>query len=728
MSNKDLHILSDKEWCFGELSDTGTINGMGLKRERDGSLFYGGWTGGLRNGFGMLGDPDGALKVGTWSEDASDELFLFVWPAGSAFTLFFGTMESGKPSEGTLICRDGRMYSGIFNEWQKDDFNGEGALMWANQRIYAGHWKKGGTDIGGVIRRPDREDGKLVGTLSNVRKGFEAKSWPQDSEKQFFYGQASDEEVRNADGILFYKGVEFFSGEMVGGQKSGYGLYRTPEGEMLFGNWENGSLHGQGISLKVTADSTECYVGIFKNSRFHGEGCMLCRKEGVWDFIYTGSYENGEKSGYGLLNLGDGQFYIGGFSADLKDGEGETVKADGSRSKMSWKLGVPDIVLESIDSPGPDRQVYSMVDSIEAATINSVDSFTGKDEFRFVGIRADENDVYSREIQINPGCDYEVRLLYRNDSTNPSGVANEVKLKAFYSKEIDADQPGIVSAMILSENTDTPVVWDGIRLLANENMSISYKIASARIAGNGAMNGHVLPHTLFSEDGVLLGTDALDGVLRAGDEGYVTFVIHSSGKRDGASPSFTRTVKTEAPKVNEAPNEPEVPEMAQMPEVPQMEENIASGIGSDAQSLMNQELQGADKKRKRSRISISVFGNSPDGWQEKSIGADVGQEVSIMIDFTNSASQQDLKITVKLPEALEYIPGSTFIQLPKGIMHKAGDAWLSEGMEFMNFEGDGNGKILFTARFFPSSGPAEISATIETMYLSMNGSLTVVSQ
>jgi hypothetical protein len=353
---------------------------------------------------------------------------------------------------------------------------------------------------------------------------------------------------------------------------------------------------------------------------------------------------------------------------------------------------------------------------------------TGKDEFRCVGIRADENDVYSREIQINPGCDYEVRLLYRNDSTNPSGVANEVKLKAFYSKEIDADQPGIVSAMILSENTDTPVVWDGIRLLANENMSISYKIASARIAGNGAMNGHVLPHTLFSEDGVLLGTDALDGVLRAGDEGYVTFVIHSSGKRDGASPSFTRTVKTEAPKVNEAPNEPEVPEMDEMPEVPQMEENIASGIGSDAQSLMNQELQGADKKRKRSRISISVFGNSPDGWQEKSIGADVGQEVSIMIDFTNSASQQDLKITVKLPEALEYIPGSTFIQLPKGIMHKAGDAWLSEGMEFMNFEGDGNGKILFTARFFPSSGPAEISATIETMYLSMNGSLTVVSQ
>ena len=54
MNRRDLHKISEKEWYFGNLTDNGeTKDGTGIKRERDGSLYYGGWMNGLREGNGM---------------------------------------------------------------------------------------------------------------------------------------------------------------------------------------------------------------------------------------------------------------------------------------------------------------------------------------------------------------------------------------------------------------------------------------------------------------------------------------------------------------------------------------------------------------------------------------------------------------------------------------------------------------------------------------------------
>ena len=707
MIKKGLKITSDKEWYYGNLNDNSEIlDGLGLKKERDGSLFYGDWKNGLREGYGMLGEADGSLKIGNWNADKHIGCDVRIWPLSDPFCLFFGKSEGINPQEGTLLCNDKRLYHGIFSDWRKGEFNGEGTIVWPNKRIYAGRWKNGGTDIGGVIRRPDKSDGKLIGTLSNVRKGVVGKSWPIESDKQFFYGETDDDEIRNANGILFYQSGEFFAGEMVGGQRNGLGLLFTTEKEFFYGHWENGSLSGNGVYIKTTDDLIVCYIGGFKDSLFDGEGCLFERVGTEWNYNYSGTWERGRKSGEGLLNIGNDQFFIGHFKEDQKDGTGEVILEDGSRNCMLWKNGVPSISLETINGYGPSRMLYKSVDEVDKVVINSLDCFSDLFEAEFVGIRADVNSEYKREMSIEPGCDYEVRLFYHNDSNESSFEAKETKIRAFYSKSIDLGQDGVVSASLACDNAEVPLIWDGVRLYSSEPITISYKIASAKIQNRWRSNGHVLPQTLFSEDGVYIGGDELNGILPAGDIGQITFILHAGGKKRDDSISFSAKVK---------------------------QDRIGSNTGevSDTKSVHVVSSDFVTKRKKRSRISVQVSGSVRSEEYEKHIAADIGEEINVKIHFTNSASRQDIKISVDIPTVCEYVTGSSYLKLSDGSRKKQEDTWTRNGVELHNFVEDGEGEILFRLRYYPdSSGDGllnKLSAMIETDDISMRGELEIES-
>lgn len=531
MDSKGLRQISEKEWYYGNLS--GDENGIGLKRERDGSLYYGGWKDGLRNGKGSLAKADGGLIVGEWANDQLVEITLRVWPEENIYAAFWGKMEDKTPKEGTLLRADGRLYHGVFTEWRGEEFDGEGALLWQDKRIYAGRWKNGGTDIGGVIRRAD---GRMTGTLSNVRAGYRAKSWQKDAEKQFFYGMASDEEARNAQGILFYSNGEFFAGKMRGGQRSGFGAYRGPDESVRIGEWKNGAQQGYGIWFRRDMGAMDFYIGGFLDDRFDGGGCLLHRNDNGWDFCYSGSWKKGKESGKGISNLGGGQFFVGGFREGMRDGRGETVLPDGMRNAMNWKMGIPVVSLDEVRKPGPPRKLFKTADEITAATFNSLEK-NGEfgEEQCFVGIREGADSPYRRFWQIEPNRDYEVRIFYHNNAGNgcPGGAARETKLRAFYPKKMKPGEEGVVSASISAKETSPPVVWDCVRLSASEELSIRYKIASAKIWNERKSNGRILPQALFTEHGVFLGADELDGILPPGEMGEVTFLLHVQRNGDG---------------------------------------------------------------------------------------------------------------------------------------------------------------------------------------------------
>lgn len=706
MGRRMFQQTSEKEWYFGELSGDEKIQqGIGLKRERDGSLYYGLWEKGLREGFGTLCEPDGGLLAGTWENDKAAGIMLKIYPIGSAWAIFCGKLERGKPKDGTLLCSDGKIYHGIFSEWNKENFDGEGALLWPDKRIYAGRWKNGGTDIGGVIRRAD---GRMTGTLSNVRAGYVAKSW-QETEKLFFYGNTDDEEVRNSNGILFYADGEFFAGELRGGQRTGFGIYRSLDEIIYIGEWNNGIMCGQGMCIHWSADFIDFYVGEFKNSLYDGEGCSLCRTQGEWDFTYSGFWKGGKKSGEGILNLNEGKVYVGKFAEDQRNGAGETIGSDGSRNAMIWKMGTPDILLEQVNGPGPLRNQYDKKEIILQAILNSLkDGDEFGEEQCFVGIRADADAPYQRVMWIEPGCDYEIRIFYHNDmnakNAGEEGTAKGTRLKAFFSKVVKPGENGVVSASITSSGSSIPVIWDSITIESSEELGINYKIASAKIYNNWKREGRILPQTLFTEDGIYLGTDELNGILPPGSSGYVTFVVHASGKKSENSVSFR-------PKAVQVANN-----------------HVRKQEAGEVQNTAGLKERG--KKRRHSRISIGITASAGNNEFEKVVSADIGEEINVKVFFTNNACDRDITISVVLPSAVEFVNGSSILELSDGSKSKQSDNWINDGFVLSNFFAEGEGEIQFRLRYFPdvtaSLSNEKIEAMIETTDITMRSELQII--
>lgn len=713
MNKKILKQTSEKEWYYGNVSGDGKQqNGIGLKRERDGSLYYGFWENGLRTGFGVLCETDGGLIAGTWENDKSSDIMLKVYPPGSTLAVFCGKLVNGKPEDGTLLCADVKklkqLYHGFFSEWRKEDFDGEGAFLWPDKRIYAGRWKNGGPDIGGVIRKPD---GHITGKLSNVRNGYGVKTWQEKTEKQFFYGKTEDEEARNSNGILFYAEGEFFAGEMKGGQRTGFGLYRGLDENIYIGEWENGGMQGRGIRIRWTADFIDFYAGEFKNSLFDGEGCTLHRTREGWNFIYNGIWKDGKKSGTGILNLYDGKLYIGGFAENQRDGAGESINPDGSRNTMHFRMGKPHVLLEQVNGPGPVRNQYGNGDILSKAIFNSLaDGEEFGEEQYFVGIREEEDDSYQRSMLVAPGRDYEVRIFYHNDadikSNDEEGTARESRLRVFFTKRIRFGETGVVSAAISSESNILPAIWDGIAIQSTEDLSLSYKIASARIYNGSRKDGRILPQTLFTEEGVYLGADELNGILSPGSSGYVTFIVHTSGKRSENSFTFKQKIVS-------------------------VEDNMMQKPASK-EERHRENLKGEGIRKRHSRISIGITAADGDGIYDKSVSADIGEELHIRVAFTNNANEQDLTISVTLPSALELIRDSSVLKLSDGSRRRQPDSWIEEGLVLPDFFAEGEGEMQFRLRYFPddasSSGDMSVKAMIETADITMCKELRIMGK
>lgn len=701
MSKKVLDRTPDGVLYFGgRPGSDGGLNGAGLKKERDGTYFVGEWKDSLRDGYGAFFGIDGQVLISRWEKDLADGPSICVYSPDSQYVLFHGTLEKGNFKDGTAVFADGRLYHGVFSEWRGVEFDGEGALMFRDGRIYAGRWKNGGTDVGGVILR---KTGQMTGTLMNTRPGFEAKSWPQDPEKRFFYGETSDEDIRNAAGILFYSNGGYFAGTFRGGLKSGKGMIQNGDGGIRIGEWKNDHQNGRGIAFRKCAADLQLYLGGFLNDQYSGEGTLMEYKNGCWSLLYSGTWRNGRYSGTGLLNLGDEKYYLGEFQDGLQNGEGETVDKDGLRAASRWEMGRPSIDLENVYEPGPEREIYDTGQKIPGVVFNALRQGGEFGEQRFfVGIRSEEDVHYSRSIQLEPGFEYEVRVAYCNNAdasrAEADSSAKDVKLRAYFSNLAGPSRRAVVSASISAENAEPATVWDSIILRADEEIPISYKIASAKIWNNQRTNGRILPQTLFTDAGARLGGDELDGIVRAGDSfsGYVTFTLKTGGKARREKHPVQERAKA-------LPNAPAI----------------------------NTPVQGAGR-RKRSRVSVKIVSPVNETDYTKDISAALGEEIALKVLFTNSASSQDLRIRVTLPSSLEYAANSAVLTGTGLSKTSLDDGWIREGASIGGFAGDGEGEIAFRTRYFPSSQdgvkPSMIGVEIETPVITMRSEASVTER
>lgn len=172
------------------------------------------------------------------------------------------------------------------------------------------------------------------------------------------------------------------------------------------------------------------------------------------------------------------------------------------------------------------RAVYNNTQEVDHAVMNSVvDNPDWGDERDFVRLmEVDTGRVMVGSAEIAAGREYEVQIYYRNDASEAFnskehdrvGVAREVKLATKYPSQLGTGGRGEITARITAENTNPLWVQSSFGLAAQEDLTLHYVAASAKIQNNYKSNGSVLSRAVFSDEGTLLGMDELNGMIFGG--------------------------------------------------------------------------------------------------------------------------------------------------------------------------------------------------------------------
>lgn len=138
----------------------------------------------------------------------------------------------------------------------------------------------------------------------------------------------------NGWGTYLFDTGDKYTGEWVGGARTGLGVYDWKSGSFYYGYFQNSKLEGEGFFFGL--DSTRDQFGIFhdgvlsEKKNYESSGCLLgnCLDgSGIYlwttNDIYIGQWQNGGRTGYGRYDWDNGSWYIGYFKEGKPDGQGE---------------------------------------------------------------------------------------------------------------------------------------------------------------------------------------------------------------------------------------------------------------------------------------------------------------------------------------------------------------------------------------------------------------------
>lgn len=196
---------------------------------------------------------------------------------------------------------------------------------------------------------------------------------------------------------------------------------------------------------------------------------------------------------------------------------------------------------QAVSAWGPERPTFTMESPATYPTFNSItNNPTIGDERDFV--RIGEIDATTtelkNEITIVPGRQYLVYIYFHNNASatfndkahDYSGVAVRTRMSSSFSTVITPTEQGTVTATITADNSNPTSVWDEAYFTTSaDKVLLHYVPGSAKIYNDWRANGSVMPSNLFTEEGTLLGLNALNGVIPGCEEyhGIVTYVLQA---------------------------------------------------------------------------------------------------------------------------------------------------------------------------------------------------------
>ena len=229
--------------------------------------------------------------------------------------------------------------------------------------------------------------------------------------------------------------------------------------------------------------------------------------------------------------------------------------------------------LGSASAWGPDRTTYTMDQPADYAVFNSITNNSAiGDERNFVRIReANSGNPFRDEVEVVPGKEYEVYIYFHNDAASDTnatgfGMATNVRLVSAYPPTVNSNERGMVSGIlswsyVTPQQPDNPQVgkvWDEAYVTSKtDGVVLRYKTGTATIHNTGAANGSVLPPSLFTEEGALLGYNKLAGTLPGCGEysGHVTYTLVAENTETGLSKQVSKDGENWSENVTAKPGE-----------------------------------------------------------------------------------------------------------------------------------------------------------------------------
>lgn len=141
----------------------------------------------------------------------------------------------------------------------------------------------------------------------------------------------------NGSGKLTFLSGEYYDGDFVNGEMTGYGVYVYAEsiGDKYEGDMVVGKRDGTG---KYTWADGSTYEGGYKADRKNGTG-VYSWADGS---SYSGEYVNDVKNGKGVYIYANGDTYDGEFTDDVRQGEGTYTWANGEKYIGEFKNNMMD--------------------------------------------------------------------------------------------------------------------------------------------------------------------------------------------------------------------------------------------------------------------------------------------------------------------------------------------------------------------------------------------------
>ncbi|GAB5568002.1 ALS2 C-terminal-like protein [Prionailurus iriomotensis] len=214
-------------------------------------------------------------------------------------------------------------------------FRAEGRLC---QATYEGEWCRGRPHGKGTLKWPDGRN--HVGNFcQGLEHGFGIRLVPQASEDKFdCYKCHWWEGSMCGYGICEYSTDEVYKGYFQAGLRHGFGVLESPPQApqpcKYTGHWERGQKSGYGI--EEDGDRGERYIGMWQADQRHGPGVMVTQA-GV---CYQGTFQADKMVGPGILLSEDDSLYEGTFTRDLTlVGKGKITFPNGFTLEGSFGSG-----------------------------------------------------------------------------------------------------------------------------------------------------------------------------------------------------------------------------------------------------------------------------------------------------------------------------------------------------------------------------------------------------